>query len=37
MTILLALVVAGATVFVLARIIMQSIARKGERAAQITR
>ena len=36
-TILLALVVAGATVFVLTRVVMHSIARKGERAAQTTR
>ena len=36
-TILLALVVAGAAVFVLTRVVMHSIARKGERAAQTTR
>jgi len=37
MTILLALVIAGATVFVLTRVVVQSIARKGERAMGTTR
>jgi len=37
LTILLALVVAGAAVFGLARMLMLSIARKGERAAEPTR
>jgi hypothetical protein len=37
MTILLALVAAGAAVFVLTRVVVHSIARKGERAAQTTR
>ena len=37
MTILLALVVAGGAVFVLARVVVHSIARKGERATGITR
>jgi hypothetical protein len=37
MTILLALVVAGAAVFVLTRIVMHSIARKGERATETMR
>ena len=37
MTILLALIVAGVAVFVLTRVVVQSIARKGERATEITR
>ena len=37
MTILLALIVAGAAVFVLTRAVVQSIARKGERATETTR
>jgi hypothetical protein len=37
MTILLALIVAGAAVFLLTRVVVHSIARKGERAAQISR
>jgi hypothetical protein len=37
LTILVALLVAGAAVFGLARILVHSIARKGERAAGTTR
>ena len=37
MTILLALIVAGAAVFALTRVVVHSIARKGERATEITR
>ena len=37
MTILLALVVAGIAVFVLTRLLVHSIARKGERAVETTR
>jgi len=36
-TILLALLVAGATVFVLAKFLMQSIARKGARVTEASR
>ena len=37
LTILVALVAAGAAVFGLARMVVHSIARRGERAAQTTR
>jgi hypothetical protein len=36
MTILLALIVAGAAVFVLTRVVVHSIARKGEHATETT-